>query len=280
MTVILTIRIVILVSRALDNLSNTTDLQDRINHLHVGYFVTIAVVESVSAYFLLRIFAAAQATSAVVYSKSSLFRHLMRSTEIRLTTLALIGITRAITYSFQTTAQSATSTASQVDRFAYTLECLFPVVMLYAAPSDRLWLWLMKNRIDIMGSRLMVQNHMHETSSNTRSRVKNGAIGAEFSTANDGSIYPNNFSSHKAGSRIRTFNGGTSVGQGPSYPLSSIETTVDARHDKSSSEERIIGAESRQDNDDVRDPFSEEVKSGGISKTVEFEFHETTVKCV
>jgi hypothetical protein len=138
----------------------------------------------------------------------------------------------------------------------------------------------MRNRIDIMGSRLMAQNHIHETSSNTRSRVKNGAVGAEFSTANDGSIYPNNFSNRKSGSRIRTFNGGTSAGQGPSYPLSSIETTVDAHHDKSSSEERIIGAMSRQDNDDGRDPFSEELKAGGISKTVEFEFHETTVKGV
>ena len=104
------------------------DLQDRINHLHVGYFVSIAVVETISSYYLLRVFIAAKATSVVVYSKSSLFHHLT-STEIRLTTLSIVGITRAITYSFQTTAQSATSVASQADRFAYTLECVFPVVM-------------------------------------------------------------------------------------------------------------------------------------------------------
>jgi hypothetical protein len=56
---------------------------------------------------------------------------LMRSTEIRLATLAVIGFSRAITYSFQTTAQSATTTASQLDRFVYTLECMFPVMLLY-----------------------------------------------------------------------------------------------------------------------------------------------------
>lgn len=130
MVVILVLRVVILISRAMDNLNGSTDLQNRINHLHVGYFVSIAVVETMSSFYLLRVFAAAKATSVVVYSKSSLFHHLMRSTEIRVATLSLVGITRAITYSFQTTAQSATSTASQVDRFAYTLECVFPVVMM------------------------------------------------------------------------------------------------------------------------------------------------------
>jgi hypothetical protein len=130
MLVILVIRVLILISRAMDNMNGSTDLQDRINHLHVGYFVSIAVVETISSFYLLQIFNAARATSVVVYSKNDLFRHLTRSTEIRLATLSLVGITRAITYSFQTTAQSATSVASQVDRFAYTLECVFPVVMM------------------------------------------------------------------------------------------------------------------------------------------------------
>jgi hypothetical protein len=130
MLVILAIRMVILVSRAMDNMNGTIDLQYRIDHLHVGYFVSIAVVETLSSFYLLRIFNAAKATSAVIYSKNDLFHHLMRSTEIRLATLSLVGITRAITYSFQTAAQSATSVASQVDRFAYTLECVFPVLMM------------------------------------------------------------------------------------------------------------------------------------------------------
>ena len=130
MLVITALRAVILISRAMDNLNGSIDLQDRIDHLHVGYFTSIAVVETISSFYLLRVFAAAKATSVGVYSKSSLFHHLMRSTEIRVATLSLVGITRAITYSFQTTAQSATSVASQVDRFAYTLECVFPVVMM------------------------------------------------------------------------------------------------------------------------------------------------------
>ncbi|KAI8401342.1 hypothetical protein FOFC_18211 [Fusarium oxysporum] len=45
----------------------------------------------------------------------------MRSTEVRLALLAVIGVMRAITYSFQTTAHSATNVASQLDRFAYTM---------------------------------------------------------------------------------------------------------------------------------------------------------------
>ncbi|KAH8669771.1 hypothetical protein BGZ60DRAFT_538618 [Tricladium varicosporioides] len=130
MSVILGIRITIIISRVLDNLQSTSQFQHRINHLHVGYFVSIAIVESISSIFLLRIFIAANKTSLVVFSKNNLFQHLVRSTEIRVASLCLVGITRAITYTFQTTAQSAESIANEVDRFAYTLECLFPVSMM------------------------------------------------------------------------------------------------------------------------------------------------------
>jgi hypothetical protein len=130
MAAIFVLRVVILISRAPDNIQGSSALQGRINNLHVGYFVSIALVEPISSFFLLRVFAVAKASSEIVYSGSSLFKHLMRSTEVRLTTLSVIRIIRAIAYSFQTTAQSATSVASQVDRFAYTLECLFPVVMM------------------------------------------------------------------------------------------------------------------------------------------------------
>jgi hypothetical protein len=128
--IITIIRIVILVSRAKQIISGTTHLQFLIDHLHVGYFSSIAIIEVISAIFLLRKFASARKTSMEVASKSGLFRYLMRSTEIRLAALAVIGVTRAVTYSFQTTAQSATSVASQIDRFVFTLECLFPVIML------------------------------------------------------------------------------------------------------------------------------------------------------
>ncbi|KAF4332925.1 hypothetical protein FBEOM_13272 [Fusarium beomiforme] len=105
-----------------------------INNLHIGYFVSIAAVECISAYFLLTVFASAKTTSLKVAIKAGLFRYLMRSAEVRLALLAVIGVMRAITYSFQTTAQSATNVASQLDRFAYTMECLFPFVMLSVEP--------------------------------------------------------------------------------------------------------------------------------------------------
>ncbi|KFA81648.1 hypothetical protein S40288_09175 [Stachybotrys chartarum IBT 40288] len=120
-----------------------------ITSLHIGYFTTIALIECISAFFLLRKFHWARFSALNV----SLFSYLMRSTEIRLAILALIGVTRAVTYSFQTTAQSATTVASQLDRFAYTLECLFPVMMF----------------IDILAARLVFAHN-----SNTGSYRNNG----------------------------------------------------------------------------------------------------------
>jgi hypothetical protein len=130
MTAILIIRILILTSRAKDILAGNTSRQDFIDHLHIGYFSSISLVECISAFFLLRKFASARRDSIHASSTSGLFQYLMRSTEIRLTTLAAIGFSRAITYSFQTSAQAATSVPSQLDRFVYTLECLFPIMML------------------------------------------------------------------------------------------------------------------------------------------------------
>ena len=124
------IRGLVLTSRVRLVVANRPDLQPFIDHLHVGYFGLIAVIECLSAFFLLQKLATALRQSVEASAKPSLFRYLMRSTEIRLSTLALVGISRAITYSFQTTSQSANSVASQIDRFVYTLECLFPVMML------------------------------------------------------------------------------------------------------------------------------------------------------
>ncbi len=125
-----------------------------------------------------------------------------------------------------------------------------------------------------MGSKLMVANYINETSSNNRSRRNGGTAHlVEFTTSNDGAIYPTNRTS---ASRIKSVNGGTSVGQGPMYPLSSIETRVNAHGNHSSSEERIIRAD-LSENDDNKDPFNDDLKAGGINKTVEFDFHETSV---
>lgn len=120
----------IAVSRARFILRGNTNLQSTVNNLHIGYFVLIASLECISSFFLLKTFAEVKSTSLRAALKGGLFKYLMRSTEVRLATLALVGTMRAVTYSFQIAAQSATNAASQIDRFAYTLECLFPVVML------------------------------------------------------------------------------------------------------------------------------------------------------
>ncbi|KAI9810791.1 MAG: hypothetical protein M1826_003451 [Phylliscum demangeonii] len=107
-----------------------------ISQLHIGYFTGIALVEAWSAFFLLRIFAASHRNSEAVFHRTNIFRELSRSTEVRVACLGLIGITRAVTYSFQTTAQSATSDAGQLDRFITTLECMFPVVMMAGSKAS------------------------------------------------------------------------------------------------------------------------------------------------
>jgi hypothetical protein len=121
-------RLAIAASRAQDLLESSSRRVDFIDHMHSAYFSSIALVEILSSYFLLRKFFSAHSGSLSIGSQGGLFRYLARSTEIRLAILTLIGITRAITYSFQTTAQSATAVSGQIDRFVTTLECLFLIM--------------------------------------------------------------------------------------------------------------------------------------------------------
>jgi hypothetical protein len=127
---IVVIRAMIAVTRVRLIVVGGSGLQHTVDHLHMAYFPLIAVLECVSAFYLLKSFAEAKMNSLKRVTKTGLFQFLMRSTEVRLALLALVGIMRAVTYSFQTEAQSATHTPSQLDRFAYTLECLFPILML------------------------------------------------------------------------------------------------------------------------------------------------------
>jgi len=131
MLVIAALRLTILANRLKSILGTPSDvpLQRLIDHLHVAYFSCIAAVECVSAIFLLMTFNQARRISMKAAIQGGLFSYLMRSTEIRLALLAIVGVTRAVTYSFQDTAQSAEGVAGQLDRFAYTLECAFPVIM-------------------------------------------------------------------------------------------------------------------------------------------------------
>lgn len=129
--VIFTFKLAITVLRLKDILNGNIKNVLLIDRMHIGYFVGIALVEMLSSYFLLRKFFSAQSSSMEIQSHVGLFSYLMRSTEIRLGILTLIGISRSITYSFQATAQSATNVAGQIDRFVVVLECMFPIVMLY-----------------------------------------------------------------------------------------------------------------------------------------------------
>lgn len=129
MAIILVTRMLILSMRVRAMLNVDLDLVSIINYLHMAYFVAIACVECVCAFFLLRKFISAKKRSAEVSLGTGVFQHLMRSTEVRLAALALIGITRAITYFFQPSLQKSTNTASQFDRFVYTIECLFPMIL-------------------------------------------------------------------------------------------------------------------------------------------------------
>lgn len=124
-------RVAIATFRALAILNDDEHAQSTINRLHVGYFTGIALVECISAYYLLRKFTSAKRSSRQASLPTALFRHLMRSTEVRVATLALLGTARALTYYSQPESQKASSVASQIDRFLYTMECMFPVILLY-----------------------------------------------------------------------------------------------------------------------------------------------------
>ncbi|KAL2863123.1 uncharacterized protein BJX67DRAFT_374789 [Aspergillus lucknowensis] len=136
MFAIASIRVAILVFRVLEIITGDSSVnssgpyQHEIGHLHVGYFTTIALVETWSSGFLIRLLHNAYRVSPKLSSTRLVFRYLLRTTEIRVASLCFIGITRAVTYSWQVTSQSATTPAGQIDRFVYTMECLFPLVML------------------------------------------------------------------------------------------------------------------------------------------------------
>lgn len=103
--------------------------------LHLGYFVPIAMAESVTAIFLLRRFSSTLRSSISGGLKGAkLYRYFLRSTEIRLASLALIGIARAITFSFSTflpqMKMGPNEVIMQIDQFVTLLGSWFPVVML------------------------------------------------------------------------------------------------------------------------------------------------------
>ncbi|KOC10921.1 hypothetical protein AFLA70_17g005711 [Aspergillus flavus AF70] len=130
MAAIVGIRVAIMTSRAQGLLHGSDTLQYLVAHLHMGYFIAIALLEILSSGLLIKLFRDTHRSTLEFMSTSNILQQLIRTTEMRLATLALIGTGRSITYSFQTASQEVTSLAGQFDRFLYTMECLFPFIML------------------------------------------------------------------------------------------------------------------------------------------------------
>ena len=108
--------------------------QTIVRRLGVACFVAIALAECTSAVFLLRRFHSALRLSSITRG-GRLFVYLMRSTEIRVATLACIGITRAATFSSHAVGVGGVKgVANQLDCFVVTLQALFPMVMLQVCP--------------------------------------------------------------------------------------------------------------------------------------------------
>ncbi|OAQ71925.1 hypothetical protein VFPPC_15046 [Pochonia chlamydosporia 170] len=125
------------------------------SRLHIGYFVPIAITECLSAVFLLGQFRAGLRESASSpLGPSKLYPYLMRSTEIRVSMLALIGVSRAITFSFHTIGQEE-GVADQLDIFVYMLQSFFPIILY----------------VDILASRLVFSNECSTRGNNLGTAV-------------------------------------------------------------------------------------------------------------
>jgi hypothetical protein len=288
-TVILVTRIRFILStastgdlNAVASSAGDTRLQSLVDNLHVGYFSSIALVEVASAFFLLREFRAARRISVRAAIKTGLFSYLMRSTEIRVALLAVVGITRAITYSFQNSAQSATNTASQVDRFAYTLECVFPVVMLIDMLASRVVF------AGNTGDRPSQRSHSYGQGTARRGGGAGaGGGGKNFSLVGsrngdvDMDVYP-----YPGGANGRTENrvqggggGSTTVTKLSSDKASSQEFIIDgAKVRRASSDDGDMGMVVSVERGDPHRGGGGHHGSlgsfGGINKTVEFEVYE------
>ncbi|KAK1700067.1 hypothetical protein BDP55DRAFT_215621 [Colletotrichum godetiae] len=123
----------ILIARVKGIYDDTNNTASKIvDFVHVCYFVLLALLECLSAFYLLRKFASTKKRSLRAALNISLWGHLMRSTEIRVSSLALIGVTRSITYTFHPSLlNTPATTPRQIDRFVYTLECIFPVILYF-----------------------------------------------------------------------------------------------------------------------------------------------------
>ncbi|KAF7555162.1 hypothetical protein G7Z17_g2385 [Cylindrodendrum hubeiense] len=124
------------------------------NNLHCGYFIAIAVLECAGSFFLVRKFSSGKKAMKQAHLNSGLFHYIMRSTEFRLTLLTVIGMGRAITHLCNPSYRVITDLSSQIDRFFYTAECMFPIMIF----------------IDILASRL-IHSSLYESGSSSNHGV-------------------------------------------------------------------------------------------------------------
>ncbi|KAH6869327.1 hypothetical protein B0T10DRAFT_523821 [Thelonectria olida] len=152
MIAIVVVRCFIILFRARYILHDDMTKRVIVDDLHIGYFGFMAVLECLSAYFLIARLTSVKKTSLQAGLGVGIFRSLTRSTEVRVAILAVQGILRTITHSLQVPGQQATNLANQLDRFMYALLCLFPVVLY----------------IDLLASKLVYADHVQMTSSLSR----------------------------------------------------------------------------------------------------------------
>ncbi|KAK2470274.1 hypothetical protein H9L39_17891 [Fusarium oxysporum f. sp. albedinis] len=152
MLVFVTLRLVFMVLAVLLMLGKIprVQIQATLNNIQITCFVAIALAESTTAVFLLKVFRLALRSSMTSpLSSGKLYRFLIRSTQIRIAMLALIGIGRAVTYPLRIKESKNKGVVTQLDTFLYTLEVLFPIVMF----------------IDILASRLVSEDERRARSS-------------------------------------------------------------------------------------------------------------------
>ncbi|KAH6866062.1 hypothetical protein B0T10DRAFT_420369 [Thelonectria olida] len=151
---IVTTRIAIAVFRVNFVIEDAYSSQVTINYLSICNFSLMAILECISAYFLVVVFTAAKKTSMEVALKVGVFRYLTRSTEVRVAVLAIQGLFRTLTHSFQPVGLKAENLTSQLDRFAYALFCLYPTI----------------SYIDLLASKLAISDRSYPYSPSLHSR--------------------------------------------------------------------------------------------------------------
>ncbi|KAK2681998.1 hypothetical protein RAB80_003791 [Fusarium oxysporum f. sp. vasinfectum] len=119
---IIIIRVVIIVFRVRSIFADNDNLLPAINQIHIAYFGLMAILECLSAYFLVVIFTSAKASSAEITHSGGLFQYLARSTEMRVALLALQGTLRAIIHSFTSVDQKAVNIVTHIDLLSSKLK--------------------------------------------------------------------------------------------------------------------------------------------------------------